>query len=65
MNKRFVLVSRNIFKSLRACLSVSSIIVFWFYATVLIGVDFIFNFKIMVLEDSDIDTDIALYSLMS
>lgn len=52
MSERFVLVSRNIFKSLCACLNVSSITVFWFYATVLIGVDFMFNFKIIVLEDS-------------
>lgn len=35
-----------------------------FYATVLIGVDFMFNFKIMVVDDSNIDIIISLSSLI-
>lgn len=36
-----------------------------FYATILIGVDFMFNFKIMVLEDNNIDIIVSLSSLIS
>lgn len=35
-----------------------------FHATVLIGVDFMFNFKIMVVDDSNIDIIISLSSLI-
>lgn len=36
-----------------------------FRATILIGVDFMFNFKIMVLEDNNINIIISLSSLIS
>lgn len=36
-----------------------------FHATILIGVDFMFNFKIMVLEDDNIDIIISLSNLIS
>lgn len=38
---------------------------FMFHATILIGVDFMFNSKIMMLEDNNIDIIISLSSLIS
>lgn len=38
---------------------------FMFHATILIGVDFMFSSKIMMLEDNNIDITISLSSLIS
>lgn len=38
---------------------------FMFHATILIGVDFMFNSKIMILEDNNISIIISLSSLIS